>query len=51
MPTMMKDDKGTTKQIGMSTRNGEIATSNNGGIQKAHWKHPKEHKVGYEKKT
>ncbi len=33
----------------MSTRNGEITTSNNGGIQKAHWKHPKEHQVGYEK--
>jgi hypothetical protein len=31
------------KRIGMSTRNSEIATSNNGDIQKAHWKHLKEH--------
>ncbi len=32
----------------MSTKNSEIATSNNEGTQKAHWKHPKKHQVGYE---
>jgi hypothetical protein len=35
--------QGNNKKIKMSTRNDEIATSNNGGTQKAHWKHPKEH--------
>jgi hypothetical protein len=32
---MMKDDTRTIKKIRMPTRNGEIATNNNKGVEKA----------------